>query len=663
MTLISAEFVFPKVIAAMNNNTSDNDMILRCREVYDAAAELERIILPHLRKVAGNTKIYTFKHRLKSPSSMYLKILRKRRQAQELREKEEPTKTPNDIRDAKTAEINRLAAYSPDDITDCFGCRYVTLFQEQIADLVSFLFEEVHAYNERSTTPLVLKELVVYTSRLKTDTMSISDAVSAAYRSTAFAQSDAAKGAKVRDGESRQNAYTSVHVTLETKLILDFPGRRCAETARVEVQLRDIFEEGWGEIDHFVRYSEKDDLDEGEESEGAEGIHRDHLKTDLRNLKEAVNTCQGLSKSAFSSHSKIYAAPSPSLDYQSATPRETDLHAILEGLGAGTSKEGVEALERAYSELMAAARATSRDAAIGNYHAAAESLAKAKVELAPFLERKLANRGDMPVSYFIDMEIGNAHLFTDDPVKIQKAITIFQRVSEKFPKDPVSRLRLARAIITGKNIQESRYEEAEELLREAFELYKYDVLTRDQPWIGVALQIQISFVTWKKSDLLRNSGKAGEAARALKEAAKSALAGYRQWEDLPLASRQEHEVQQHAHKALSNLLYYCAQILKLGETDETFNAAALRGWVDKIVQVGDESHGDYFKTLDNMMQAQLALGDQVSAKELAKRIFNIFQGLASSRSGRDVAFDEIAAFLGGDEIVPFRAAVRVLVEA
>jgi ppGpp synthetase/RelA/SpoT-type nucleotidyltranferase len=105
----------------------DSELVLRCREVHDVAREVENLVSSELQAAATDATIYVFKSRLKTPGKVLSKVLRKRR---ELLEK------------------GSTETYEPDQVTDVFACRFVTLFQEQIPEIVRILFERLDRWNE-----------------------------------------------------------------------------------------------------------------------------------------------------------------------------------------------------------------------------------------------------------------------------------------------------------------------------------------------------------------------------------------------------------------------------------------------------------------------------------------------------------------------------------
>jgi hypothetical protein len=133
-------------------------LIIRCREINDIAQHASGILLDTLRVVSAKQKIYTFKNRIKSPKAIWLKVHRNRREAAILRERHTALLRSTDESDRNQkseieAEIAAAESFGPDNVWDAWGCRYVTLFEDQRPALVRDLFEKIESFNTSSTVP------------------------------------------------------------------------------------------------------------------------------------------------------------------------------------------------------------------------------------------------------------------------------------------------------------------------------------------------------------------------------------------------------------------------------------------------------------------------------------------------------------------------------
>ena len=173
-----------------------HDDFLECRKSYETQADLIANIL------RGQPKVHSVKTRIKDMRHLMEKLIRK---------------TPN--RREKYGEDFKFTVDNyKDEITDLLGIRVIHIFKED--------WEEIHNF---ITSMWNVREIVANVR--EGDTTKKFDE----------------QGIAVR---SRPSGYRSVHYLIES-----YPTNKKLIT---EVQVRTIFEEGYGEIDHQLRYSHED---------------------------------------------------------------------------------------------------------------------------------------------------------------------------------------------------------------------------------------------------------------------------------------------------------------------------------------------------------------------------------------------------------------------
>lgn len=173
-----------------------HDDFLECRKSYETQADLIANIL------RGQPKVHSVKTRIKDMRHLIEKLIRK---------------TPN--RREKYGEDFKFTVDNyKDEITDLLGIRVIHIFKED--------WEEIHNF---ITSMWNVREIVANVR--EGDTTKKFDE----------------QGIDVR---SRPSGYRSVHYLIES-----YPTNKKLIT---EVQVRTIFEEGYGEIDHQLRYSHED---------------------------------------------------------------------------------------------------------------------------------------------------------------------------------------------------------------------------------------------------------------------------------------------------------------------------------------------------------------------------------------------------------------------
>lgn len=173
-----------------------HDDFLECRKSYETQADLIANIL------RGQPKVHSVKTRIKDMRHLMEKLIRK---------------TPN--RREKYGEDFKFTVDNyKDEITDLLGIRVIHIFKED--------WEEIHNF---ITSMWNVREIVANVR--EGDTTKKFDEQEIAVR-------------------SRPSGYRSVHYLIES-----YPTNKKLIT---EVQVRTIFEEGYGEIDHQLRYSHED---------------------------------------------------------------------------------------------------------------------------------------------------------------------------------------------------------------------------------------------------------------------------------------------------------------------------------------------------------------------------------------------------------------------
>lgn len=173
-----------------------HDDFLECRKSYETQADLIANIL------RGQPKVHSVKTRIKDMRHLMEKLIRKT-----------PSRREKYGKDFKFTVDNYK-----DEITDLLGIRVIHIFKED--------WEEIHNF---ITSMWNVREIVANVR--EGDTTKKFDE----------------QGIAVR---SRPSGYRSVHYLIES-----YPTNKKLIT---EVQVRTIFEEGYGEIDHQLRYSHED---------------------------------------------------------------------------------------------------------------------------------------------------------------------------------------------------------------------------------------------------------------------------------------------------------------------------------------------------------------------------------------------------------------------
>jgi len=128
------------------------------------------------------------------------------------------------------------------------------------------------------------------------------------------------------------------------------------------------------------------------------------------------------------------------------------------------------------------------------------------------------------------------------------------------------------------------------------------------------------------------------------------------WDSEPVDVKLETLHSTFAHKAMSNNLYYLANLKFAGENADQ----EIRDAMKKFKSIHVPLYLDYFKTRDNLMLALHAIGDDVGALECAIETRTELRALAESRARRELKDEEAAVFLTEREKPAFESAVQIL---
>lgn len=667
------------------------ELRLRCGEIEKVATtaiadSLKQVML----EVQGRSKCYAFKSRFKGSNAIYSKVQRKRAEGlQMLREHDDDAAAiglygrelnshPVFSRLRKRAED--LKSYNPDHVTDAWGCRFITLYQSQIPPTIEHFLLQLEQFNRlHPNDPVRMKEGVVYTNRPLNDPLSIVGQIKEIVGKIDLVKSVIGDSTFIRPPENRKSAYSSVHFVFQRDVVVDHAGRgETDETAAFEVQFRDIFEEGWGEVQHDLLYSDKDKISLVQERDKDSALWSPHLNA----LKTFVDGC---SQHASIIKATVDAKRAPSTlsenSSRSVSARSDDQRAVSNTLSMHFPSQEHEvkaAVSDAYTLLLAGQDSTST-AALQCYADAALSFRRALDLIKPeHLDLRVRESDSKTVRYYLEIELGNCIFMTAEdqtswPARPmaervsawKQSEEIFARIVELNPSDPTARLRLAKAverISFDARSKEERNEEcligldrAETLLDECIERIDADPTTGPDHWLGISARVDKGVMHWKKSQVV-----GGHAEADLLELAVSqSLLAYQTWksQNEPIKATELNKL--NAHKSVSNALFYVSRLVKLAYT-ENYDARFLEEYIPIVMGMTVDNYTQFYKTRDNLMHAFEALGDWTSANNYAMETFRELRALAELNAGRPLDADKVGGHLLGSEKFCYEAARTLL---
>lgn len=211
--------------------STGDELNIRCYRILYAAEKALRKVLPDVETSSVKASSYTIKGRTKTKKDIYDKVIRKR----------EGT-------DGKPPK----PAYEPEDVTDAAGLRVVTLFQPDMIEVVSHLLKMISHDENVAHSPFHrgdLREVLIFTNRPDKDPLSIAGVVHQTVISAGF-------GNVCKPPEASESGYSSVHLIVTADVEVEGADNKTrVRPFPLEIQVRTVFEDAWGEIDHKLRYT------------------------------------------------------------------------------------------------------------------------------------------------------------------------------------------------------------------------------------------------------------------------------------------------------------------------------------------------------------------------------------------------------------------------
>jgi len=610
----------------------DADLAMRCYRLNELGAQVQRHLAADLKKLAEELSVYDFYERLKGGENIQEKVLRMRDEAGA---------------QAKPGSVSK--PFDAEDVTDAWGCRLVTLFQSEILEVMSGILRLIEAWarEDEQDCRVRIHVINIYTNRPDNDPLSI------AGKAAQLVENFNASPAMWTEGESkfesrinrcvdsRDTGYSSIHFVLQAWLVRKAIGGRVSHEVKFEIQIRDIFEEAWGQVSHALSYSDKDRFYRtGVRPSGtAEMIARPHLN----GLKTVADGCSQLAEQIRRTYGDLRGRLSVvglGTTYRSITPLREICNSIVKWI-PGERAELSDAVRTAYGLVQDA-----RDAADGNfdnrvarsnYLAAARKFEEVIGRAEGLLNTELHDR--KTIEWYLKIEWANALVFSL-PAKLKdaeemeerdyrRALGLYQELEAKLPGDPVMLLRRAQAERKAVRSEDDaiavirRLDNCLKLLGEGAEKRPGEAaLTEQLARIELALA-RLDYSSYVSS----RDARAGEAAlrQAIREV--HAIVPER------VPGQSDPELLRVYHRAMSNVLWFFHRLRTIeGARLQEGDLAIIRSNVDKL-------HGRVFwptvrfyaETIENLMYGYEIIGDDRRATEMAELNLRLLRQLGDDR--------------------------------
>lgn len=523
---------------------------------------------------------YAFKNRLKPFNEIVAKVRAKRNH-------EDPKQ--------------RKPGYTPSDLTDISGFRIVSLFNAEIpivlGHLLDLLETPVGAGSPGRFSPDPVQEVVFFTSRRPGDPLSILDRV----RNIVVAHGlpGALKTPTASEGE-HTSSYSSVHVIVRSQVAVDGAD---ALVAASEIQLRSVFEEAWGEINHRLKYAPAKRERARIGTPVAEPPGTDGIWLHLDALKSLTDGCAQYADLINSELAEDHAARSQ------FRPQPTDSAAQLLESFRGSPAPVFGKVEQALairSEATAAARRASERAdtsatehkrlflKAGRRFAEAVDALQLAGDSIDGVQREALNNGLLG-------EVAYCYLFSGNAEMQVQAETIYESLIKADPNNVEALARLAQIKRDSRNLREAR-----DLLEIALNEERNRNPAARPSQIRWLLCRNLAVLYWQ---IFEENRSAADAARLLELAV-----------DLSEDAIGVAPTERQRHGASLNLLFYlAAQYARAEEPDRRRIAERAGPLLD---QARREALTEAWTTgnLDTLMRAEWTFGTKQRAEEIAGMI-------------------------------------------
>lgn len=531
------------------NRTKERDLLPLAVQVYQDSATAGDLLKPTMSVLEretiedeGRRIAHIVKSRIKSAEDVVEKVKRKRR-------------------GAKRGSKNY--AYEPHHVTDGCGFRVVVLFQDDILKVTENVIKMLKHMSPYTDNPICklegLLEAVVYTNRPPDEEGSVHVRVVEMLKDAGFT-------AETKPPENRKGGYSSVHFVVAVHCAPPTSsGRRGTGVGGpspvrvpVEIQVRDIFEEAWCEIDHTLRYvNDRDGLLEGSMAM----TWKPHLAA-LKTFADGCSQHASLIKQNAIEHAKnmAKAAEGPERSQPSEPPvsmavllRQAlpeDLHALVDN-----ALTTFELAQDVNDDTLRAASFTE----------AADLFGELLKRIGDQGRRELAGRD---IAYRLKMERAFCLQALDDNKGLAEAKQIYSDVLAQWPNDAFAIYRLATLLRRSGDLPASR-----SLYEKGCAALSNDSTIDAKSWLRSAMPRHLGLTLWNmaEDDALNLETRLALLQNAVHATEIALVAGERN--DL---SRPE------IAKCLNNLCYYQMRIAELAQPTPPGAVQSIRDLAERL---------------------------------------------------------------------------------
>lgn len=322
--------------------------------------------------------------------------------------------------------------YDIGSVTDVLGLRVVTLFRQDMVDIVDSILALITHKESFKPNPFVansLKEAIIYTPSMGSDP--VINQVLQKIKASSLISKDMVKKS---DSAAR---YSSIHLVAH----IDRSVSEYHEKYRIpiEIQIRTVFEDAWGEIDHKYGYQSRT-------GKSASQIHHPiPVEKNLLTLKRFVDSCAEYADNI----RDLAHGPAETTERIRALDTDPLISEKLKDLGVKAS-----IIEEYMKIRQLRLRAEEEGGAKELYLNAAEGFNQfySKVSNASVLD---TGKSKKLFRYYLKMDEALCRLSVGGN-EIPKAISIYQDLIPLYKTYPVIRFRLGQALLSANEFEQAR---------------------------------------------------------------------------------------------------------------------------------------------------------------------------------------------------------------
>ena len=488
--------------------------------------------------------------------------------------------------------------YEPENIRDIVGLRIITLFREDMIEVLRDVLKMIE-HNGDATSPFIngeVEEAIIYSPDVVGDTQAISNRVRAVLRSSGFEN--------ITHSEVMESMYSSIHLVVWCEPFHE--GKRVR--VPVEIQIRTVFEDAWGEIDHKLRYKDHQPK--------AERKNLPHLNV-LKSFTDGCSKYADLIKLSTDSHDVLHVPRS--------IVRSLGVGDVIKAIGSIATEVKTQ-IEEAYKLQSAGMASIDSDKTVKLLNAA-ELFQKICDDHPP----KKAQQKKL-FRYYMMMEKAFCLLESGDRGALNQAVSIYLDMESEYPNHPIVQFRLGSALA---DLNDE--EEAVKALLRAKELLDDNV--KDN-WVPFSIYRRLGFLYWQIST--KHDIEPEEKKSALLEAYKETK------ESLKYVGGETDRL-----GCLNNLIYFALDYYEcLGPISESeINRQEFEDYFKEFTDLINVNEANIYQ-LDTLARAYCFRGQKKEASDIARIIEIILRkksGMPEGEPSSNLSFDQIAETLSDSE--------------